>query len=107
MKTLCCTIFLLVVMATAANAQQTGITGKVTDPTGAVIAGASVIVKQAGGAAFTATTNGSGIYAVPSLIASDYTVTVTARGFATVEQRLSILVGQMVEADIKLPLATA
>src|ERR1700677_4670831 len=106
MKTLCSTLFLLVVMATAADAQQTGITGKVADPTGAVIAGASVEVKQAGGAAFKATTNGAGIYIVPSLLASDYTVTVTAKGFATVEQKLTILVGQMVEADIKMPLAS-
>jgi hypothetical protein len=105
MKTLCSILF-LVVTAAAANAQQTGITGKVTDPTGAVIAGASVDVKQAAGAEFKATTNGAGIYIVPSLLASDYTVTVAAKGFATVEQKLTILVGQMVEADIKLPLAT-
>ncbi len=100
-------IALSFVLASAAFAQQTGISGKVTDPSGAVIAGAQVEIKQASGATFTATTNSDGIFIVPSLIASDYAVTVSAKGFGTVEKKLTILVGQMGEASVRLPLATA
>jgi hypothetical protein len=106
-KIACCAVFLLVVLSLTADAQQTGISGKVTDPSGAVIAGARVEVRQAGGATFTATTNSDGIYIVPSLIASDYTVTVSASGFGTVQRRFTILVGQLGEADFRLSLASA
>jgi len=98
---------LFFVAATAAYAQQTGVTGTVTDPSGAVVAGASVQVKEAGGATFSATTNAAGIFVVPSLVASDYTVTVSANGFGKVEKKITILVGQVGEANIRLPLANA
>jgi hypothetical protein len=98
---------LFFVAATAACAQQTGVTGTVTDPSGAVVAGASVQVKEAGGATFSATTNAAGIFVVPSLVASDYTVTVSANGFGKVEKKITILVGQVGEANIRLPLANA
>src|SRR5207253_6148137 len=51
-------------------------------PTGAVIVGATVSVKNlATGAEFKATTSGNGTFTVPALDAGTYTVTVTAAGF--------------------------
>jgi Carboxypeptidase regulatory-like domain len=77
MKILFRTIAVLLLSVSAVWAQQTGISGRVTDSQGAVIAGASVEVKQVGAAAFTTKTNDAGTYLVPSLTAGDYVVTVT------------------------------
>ncbi|MDQ3009709.1 MAG: carboxypeptidase-like regulatory domain-containing protein, partial [Acidobacteriota bacterium] len=58
------------------------LSGTVTDPNGAVISGATIIVKSAAtGAEFRATSSGSGTYTVPSLGTGTYNVTVNAPGF--------------------------
>lgn len=98
---------LLFLAATAAYAQQTGITGKVTDPSGSVLVGAIVEAAQSGGAKFEATTNSQGIYVFPALTATDYVITVRAEGFSTVQKTLTLLVGQMLENDLQLPVANA
>jgi len=90
-----------------AFAQQTGLSGVVTDAQGGGIPGAKVTVKEAGGASFVATTNARGVYVVPSVAAADYTITATAPGFATVEKKLLLLVGQLATVDISLPVASA
>jgi hypothetical protein len=87
-----------------AYAQQTGISGRVTDSQGAVISGASVEVKQEGAAAFHTTTNAQGTYLIPSLAAGDYIVTVTAAGFSTVKTKVTMLVGQTPDLETSLPL---
>jgi Carboxypeptidase regulatory-like domain len=75
----------LVACGPAASAQvsTTGsLTGTVTDPGGAVVAGASVSVKSdATGQEFTATTSDSGTFNIPSLQPGNYTVTIEAGGF--------------------------
>jgi hypothetical protein len=59
------------------------ISGRVTDPTGAPISGASITALQMGGGTYTATTDSNGIYALARLpSASDYTLTVTNAGDA-------------------------
>src|ERR1700754_1466848 len=97
--------FLLSLTGTSFYAQQTGISGRVTDTQGAVITGAAVEVKQIGGATLTTKTNETGTYLVPSLIAGDYFVTVSASGFSTVRTKVSMLVGQTPQVDTTLPLA--
>lgn len=58
------------------------LSGAVTDPAGAVVARAQVVVKhEATGATFNATTVGNGTFSVPSLDPGTYTVTVTSVGF--------------------------
>jgi hypothetical protein len=99
-------VFLFIV-AIAAHAQQTGINGTVTDPSGAIVVGAKVEVRQAGAATFVATTNSAGAYVIPTLVAADYTVTVSAPGFGTVEKKITILVGQKAEVNLTLPVASA
>src|SRR5262245_56939810 len=60
------------------------ISGVVTDEGGGVLPGATVIVSSnATGSKFESTTNQSGAYAVPSLSAGVYTITVTLAGFRT------------------------
>jgi hypothetical protein len=82
--------FALAVVAFAAPAAfaQGGSTatlsGTVTDTTGAVIPGASVVVKRADtGLTSEAVTNAEGQFTVPQLAAGKYTVTVSLAGFKT------------------------
>src|SRR5262245_2162990 len=60
------------------------IAGTVSDEQGAVVAGASVTVKNnATNKEFTATTADNGTFNVPSLVTGLYTVTIAAPGFKT------------------------
>src|SRR5687768_15801104 len=66
-----------------AQGTSTGsIAGTITDPTTAVVSGATVIVKHnATGQEFAAVTTDNGTFNVPALQSGTYTVTVTASGF--------------------------
>jgi hypothetical protein len=81
-----------------------GISGIVTDPTGAVIPGAAVSVKnQAAGGNWDATTDGSGSYSFPVLLPGTYTVTVSHPGFrSAVVSDQHILAGQPAHVDVSL-----
>jgi len=92
-------------LSLTAYGQQTGITGVVTDPQGAFIQGASVEVKQAAGSSFFGVTNDHGVYVVPNLAAAEYAVTVSARGFSTAEKKVALLVGQLAQVNLVLPVA--
>ena len=60
------------------------ILGTVTDPSGAVVAGATITVKNpATGLERTAQTSADGSYSIPELPIGTYTVTVTQAGFQT------------------------
>lgn len=67
----------------ALNAQGNGsINGTVTDPTGAVVAGAEVTATQVStGISAKTITNSQGTYVFPILAPSTYTVTATSQGF--------------------------
>src|SRR5580692_4160617 len=59
------------------------LTGTVTDPSGAVVSGASVSLKSdATGQTRNATTNGSGAYRFSLLSPGSYTITASASGFS-------------------------
>src|SRR5579875_2031201 len=74
----------LVIAAAPSFAQSTAtIAGTVKDPTGAVFPGAVVTLHNNGtGQDRKATSDTAGAYVVPSLPPGDYTITVTAQGFA-------------------------
>jgi hypothetical protein len=68
------------------HAQQTlgGVTGQVTDATGAAVSGATVTaVGEQTGLARTATTNAEGVYTLVNLPIEHYTITVTNQGYET------------------------
>ena len=70
---------------------QTGqgtLTGTVTDTTGAVIAGVSVVIRnQSNGFVYNAVTTQEGIYRVPYLNVGTYEITFSASGFKKVVRR--------------------
>lgn len=82
------------------------ITGIVTDPTGAVIPGATVtVVNQETNVSVTAVTDASGGFNVPYLAPGTYTVNVEKlnAGFAKASRTgLSVLTAQTVQVEIKL-----
>jgi hypothetical protein len=82
--------FMLSVTASQyANAQVSGgtIRGSVTDPSGAVIPNAHVLIENdATHVKQTMITNGAGIYIAPDLNPGTYSITASAKGFATFER---------------------
>jgi len=80
-------ILCFVVMAAATLSAQTfrgTILGTVTDPSGAVVAGAQVSAKNVGtGQERVTSTSSDGSYTIPELPIGTYTVTVTQSGFQT------------------------
>ncbi len=77
---------LLTAVSLTAQTFRGTILGTVTDPSGAVVAGATVTVKNAGtGLTRTTQTSADGSYALPELPIGTYTVTITLTGFQTFE----------------------
>ncbi|HVH87381.1 MAG TPA: carboxypeptidase-like regulatory domain-containing protein, partial [Terriglobales bacterium] len=77
---------LTIVLPMTARAQvSTGtILGNVNDPSGAIVSGATIVITNVDtGEIHTATSNSSGIYAVPDLPAGRYRVEVSAPTFQT------------------------
>jgi len=111
-KFLACCVVCLVLAAVAwaqSAAGLAGISGVVRDPSGASVPNAKVEVRNEGlGIVRSLTTNPAGLFEAPALTpASGYRVIVTASGFAGYEaQNLELKVGQTVELDISLKVAT-
>lgn len=87
-RTSSCILFLFVLLALPASllAQQlAGITGTVTDTTGAAIPGASVMLRNATtGATYRTVSNGAGLYTLPDIKPGpDYRLITKASGFKT------------------------
>ena len=75
---------LLTAVGLTAQTFRGTILGTVTDPSGAVVAGATVTVKNVGtGLQRTTQTSADGSYALPELQIGTYTVTITLSGFQT------------------------
>ena len=92
----------------AQRADRATITGIVSDPSGTVIAGATVRLHNDNtGIDTTLTTNDSGAYTSPLLVLGTYTVTVEHPGFkAAVRSSLTLVGGQEYRVDMKMELGT-
>jgi Carboxypeptidase regulatory-like domain len=95
-------IFLICSGAVFAQSSAGRLHGQVTDPTGAVIPGASISVKNSSGLVVSATSDGAGAYEVKNLAPGKYTVSFTAKGFAPAKQEVEIAAGQAKNSDIAL-----
>ncbi len=103
-------ILILATLAAPASAQAQPATGtlrgQVTDPSGAVVANATVAVLVAGGQPHSATTNKTGAYEIGNLAPGNYTVTANAQGFAVfVQNDVNIAAGQVAQFNIPLDIA--
>ncbi|MGH9831360.1 MAG: carboxypeptidase regulatory-like domain-containing protein, partial [Blastocatellia bacterium] len=108
LRRLLCGLLIVASLIIQALAQtETGqITGKVTDPGGAAIAGATITIKSTATLSErNTTTNSQGIYVLPNLQPGLYEMTVSANGFAPVTQRVQVRVGSRNSINISLTAA--
>ena len=80
--------------------------GSVTDPSGAsVAAGKATVLSDATGESHSSTTNSAGEFHLSLLRPGVYTVTVTAAGFDTMVEKVTVSLGQVAFAKFKLEIA--
>jgi hypothetical protein len=101
-------VFLLAGLVFAQRADRATITGIVTDPSGTVVAGATVRLHNDNtGVDTTLTTNDAGAYTSPLLVLGTYTVSIEHAGFkAGVRSSLTLVGGQEYRVDMALQLGT-
>ncbi len=96
-------VFLLTIVSAHAQSASGGISGSVTDPTGAVIPGATVqISNPVSGFSRTATTDSKGQFQFFNVPFSPYRLTVTAQGFSPANQSVAVNTAVPVATAIKL-----
>ena len=84
------------------------IVGTVTDPSGAAIASAKIMAKEAGtGFVREARTDDQGYYVIPSLRPAAYIVSVEARGFSTAKENITLLADQTLTVNVQLKLGVS
>ena len=102
-------LLLLLLACVAANAQEFrgSLAGKVTDPNGAVLPGATVVIKNIdNNQETTATTNDEGGYNFQLLNPGKYTLTVTAQGFnPTIREGIELRVADRLTMDVQIQVA--
>jgi Carboxypeptidase regulatory-like domain/TonB dependent receptor len=103
---------LLVALAAVPVRAQIGgsgsIQGRVSDPSGAVVPGATVVAANvATGVKTTRRTTGAGVYVLSPLAPGEYTVTVSAGGFQTlVQEHVTVDALAVVGLNLTLPVGT-
>ena len=104
--TLAAVLFVVALLASVSMAQNIvtgGISGTVTDPTGAVVPNAKVTLKSNSTGETQATNTGStGLYNFPLLKPGTYTVSITQSGFQTVNESVEVQLGQIASGNLKL-----
>jgi Carboxypeptidase regulatory-like domain len=84
------------------------IQGLVTDPSGAVVPGAKVVITNQGtGQALSITTNSSGLYNSGAIVPGEYKVRVEYKGFRTSELPITVQVGAISTGNLKLEVGEA
>lgn len=104
--------FIILCFAATANAQIAGtasIQGTVTDPSGAVVPGASITITEGATQVKHAATSGSdGLFSFPNINIGTYSLMVSATGFQTYNRAGIVLeVGSSIGINVKLPIGEA
>ena len=104
--------FGVLLLAPAIKAQTTGsgsIQGTVTDPTGALVANASVtLVESSTQVTLTTKTSSAGVYAFPNINVGTYSLTVAAPSFETYTSTGNVLeIGSSIAINPKLTVGSA
>jgi hypothetical protein len=101
-----CSVLILLAsfFLTAQNVVLTGsLGGRVTDASGAIVPGASVVVRSlTTGVQQSAQTNHAGLYRLPVVMPGAYSITASLKGFRDVQVLVRVLVGNTTSQDIKL-----
>src|SRR6476620_3513445 len=106
----CVSIFAVGFIGIASAQEFRGsITGTVTDPNGAAIPGATVVVKNTEtNVTNTVTTNDEGAYTVPFLLPGTYDVSASGSGFKTAtREKLSVKVDDRLTLDFPMQIGTS
>jgi hypothetical protein len=92
-----------------AQADRGGITGRITDNTGAVIPETPITLRNEDtGVVETAVTNSAGVYTFQNLNPGSYTLTIKRSGFRNVERTHTVVdVNQVNQQDVSLEIGTA
>lgn len=111
LQLLACALVLLLAIPFAANAQQYSgtVTGTVTDPSGAAVAGAEVTISSAStGVSSTAMTSDLGVFSFAQLTAGSYEVHVKHASFKEfIAKGVEVHVSTVTEVNAKLELGAA
>ncbi|HLJ13045.1 MAG TPA: TonB-dependent receptor [Bryobacteraceae bacterium] len=99
-----CAALLLAPATSWAQTVTAAITGKITDPTGAAVAGAKVTATDVErGTQWPTTTNAAGVYNLPRVPIGTYNVKVEKEGFTTATQsNLTLQLDQIARLDFQL-----
>src|SRR5260370_1457217 len=100
-------LFVFALTAAPALAQQTGITGRLTDPSNAVMANVVITASAEDGTKLATHTKGQEMYETPAVRAGKYVLRFEIPGFVPAERTLTVLVGQVATADVAVQLASA
>lgn len=94
----------LLLTGTLAFCQTGEITGRISDPNGASVAGANVVVTEtATGIKHETKTTDDGYYTVPSLAPSTYSISIAVQGYKpVVQQGIQLHVEQVLRLDFTL-----
>jgi len=97
-------IAVLALFASACFAQDASLTGRITDPSGAVVPQATVTARSLDtGVSTTTESTGDGYYTLPALRPGRYEITITKSGFVPVKQTgLALTVQQIARLDVSL-----
>ena len=109
-RSLACVLSMLTIVALpfsllhSQTSTSGAVVGVVTDPSGAIVGGATVILTQTStNTAYTAVTNAAGRYVFPAVNPGEYTLKVEAKGFRTsVTSMLVVEINKSSTADVKL-----
>jgi len=99
-----CVLFLCAASVALGQAGRGSVSGLVTDPNGALVPGAKVVLRNpATGTTQHTVTSGSGLYTFVSLNPGVYQVTATQTGFKTVTlEKITVSVDQVTQVNITL-----
>jgi len=95
-------LFLLSVSALSAQTAPGALRGQVTDSTGAVIPGASVIMTPAAGSPIVVQSDAQGLYEFKTLAAGKYTLTVATTGFSLYENDNVVIAAQPLRLNVTM-----
>jgi hypothetical protein len=102
-----CSVLAVLASCVLLNAQNVVLTGslggRVTDQSGAVVPGASVVVRNLGtGVKQSAETNHVGLYRFPVVMPGTYSIVASLNGFRDVQALVRVLVGSTTSQNIQL-----